>query len=158
MGTWYYHDGNQPLTRNMVPVCLFFGTLDGVEKHDYIGNSPLCGYIGIVAVGDSATGEISGDNVDTFSVKLKSERTYRIRGKGSVSGGGTLPRVVISICRDGEADFERCELITADTEGKVADPEISFTPSDTAIPYGSLYWLFVAGGGGSTGTYTLELR
>ena len=155
---WYYHDGNWPLTRNMVPVCLFFGTLDGVETGDSLGNSPLCGNIRIVSVGDSITGEITRANVDTFSVKLESGRTYRILGKGSVSGGGTLPRVAISICSDGEADFERCELISAETDGNVADPEIFFTPSDIATPYKSGYWLFVAGGGGATGTYTLELR
>ncbi len=35
-GEWFYHNGNMPLTREVVPdVCLFFQTLEAVEAHEY---------------------------------------------------------------------------------------------------------------------------
>ena len=34
-GEWFYHDGNMPLTRNIVDPCLFFQTLEAVEARSY---------------------------------------------------------------------------------------------------------------------------
>ena len=34
-GNVYYHNGNWPLTQKIVPVCLFFATLDAVENRNY---------------------------------------------------------------------------------------------------------------------------
>ena len=34
-GEWFYHDGNMPLTRNIVDPCLFFQTLEAVEAISY---------------------------------------------------------------------------------------------------------------------------
>ena len=34
-GEWWYHNGNMPLTRNIVDPCLFFQTLEAVEERKY---------------------------------------------------------------------------------------------------------------------------
>ena len=34
-GKWYYHNGNWSLNPRILPVCLFFGTLDAVENRNY---------------------------------------------------------------------------------------------------------------------------
>ena len=46
---------------------------------------------GAVAVGGSVTGNLEVDNdVDPFRVRLEADKSYRIRMRGSESGGGTL--------------------------------------------------------------------
>ena len=37
-GEWFYHNGNWPLSRKIVPVCFFFATLDAVENRTYDPN------------------------------------------------------------------------------------------------------------------------
>lgn len=148
-GEWYYHNGNWPLTEKILPVCFFLATLDAVENRNY---DPNC--IGTsIAVDSPVTGEIEGDEIDKFNVPLESGRTYRISARGSVSGGGTLSRVVLSICADGGGDFGKCNLTTAKTEANTKDPEIIFTAGDARI-----YHLFVAGGDGAVGTYIVEVQ
>ena len=148
-GEWYYHDGNWPFTQKILTLCFFLATLDAVENRNY---DPNC--IGVsIAVDTPATGEIRGDETDRFNVPLVNGQTYRIRARGSVSGGGTLSRVVLSICTDGGGDSGRCNLTTAETEANTRDPEIIFTAGDARI-----YYLFVAGGGGAVGTYTVEVQ
>ena len=34
-GEWWYHNGNMPLTRNIVDPCLFFQTMEAVEARSY---------------------------------------------------------------------------------------------------------------------------
>ena len=34
-GEWYYHDGNWSLSPKVLPICLFFGTLDALYNHNY---------------------------------------------------------------------------------------------------------------------------
>ena len=47
---------------------------------------------GAVAVGGSVTGNLEVDNdVDPFRVRLEADKSYRIRMRGSESGGGTWP-------------------------------------------------------------------
>ena len=168
-GDWYYHDGNAPLggfsrdgrlIRHMfLRMCRLFAPLEAVENPRL--HLEYCDYKGAVLVGDSATGEITGDNVDTFSLWLESGRTYRIRGKGSLSRGGTLKRVVISVCTDRDWNHDRCALISAETEGNTKDPEITFTASvDNSLAASGRatpHYLFVQGGG-AVGTYTVEVE
>ena len=53
---------------------------------------------GTVAVGGSVTGNLEVDNdVDPFRVRLEADKSYRIRMRGSESGGGTLADPYVSI-------------------------------------------------------------
>ena len=53
---------------------------------------------GAVAVGGSVTGNLEVDNdVDPFRVRLEADKSYRIRMRGSESGGGTLADPYVSI-------------------------------------------------------------
>ena len=168
-GKWYYHDGNSPLAGFVIDgmlteimalrMCLLLAPLEVVEDPTL---EKGCAFRGIIDVGDSATGEIIGDSIDSFGVLMESGRTYRLRGKGSLSDGGTLPRVAISICGDRGWNYFRCKLISAETEG-TNDPDIIFTASDTEVSFATgdikvAHHLFVKGVGGATGTYTVEVE
>ena len=64
-------------------------------EDDYLGAEETTG---TVAVGGSVTGNLEVDNdVDWFKVRLEEGKSYRIRMRGSESGGGTLadPTVVV---------------------------------------------------------------
>ena len=62
---------------------------------DYLGAEETTG---TVAVGGSVTGNLEVDNdVDSFRVRLEADKTYRIRMRGSESGGGTLADPFVSI-------------------------------------------------------------
>ena len=77
-GEWYYHNGNAPLggfsrdgrlIRHMfLRMCLLFAPLEAVENPRL--HLEYCDYKGEVLVGDSATGEITGDNVDSLVKSL----------------------------------------------------------------------------------------
>ena len=170
-GEWYYHDGNRPLGGFSVDgvgfelmalrMCLLLAPLEVVEDTAATWKKH-CAYRGTMYGGGSATGEIIGDSIDSFGVLMESGRTYRLRGKGSLSDGGTLPRVAISICGDRGWNYFRCKLISAETEG-TKDPDIIFTASDTEVSFATgdikvAHHLFVKGVGGATGTYTVEVE
>ena len=62
---------------------------------DYLGAEETTG---TVAVGGSVTGNLEVDNdVDSFRVRLEADKSYRIRMRGSESGGGTLADPFVSI-------------------------------------------------------------
>ena len=62
---------------------------------DYLGAEETTG---AVAVGGSVTGNLEVDNdVDSFRVRLEANKSYRIRMRGSESGGGTLADPYVSI-------------------------------------------------------------
>ena len=62
---------------------------------DYLGAEETTG---AVAVGGSVTGNLEVDNdVDSFRVRLEADKSYRIRMRGSESGGGTLADPYVSI-------------------------------------------------------------
>ena len=62
---------------------------------DYLGAEETTG---AVAVGGSVTGNLEVDNdVDPFRVRLEADKSYRIRMRGSESGGGTLADPYVSI-------------------------------------------------------------
>ena len=65
---------------------------------DYLGAEETTG---TVAVGGSVTGNLEVDNdVDSFRVRLEADKSYRIRMRGSESGGGTLADPFVSIRRN----------------------------------------------------------
>ena len=152
-GEWYYHNGNQPLgtlggTKDK-PMCLFLAPLHVVENRTWDHH---CGFKGEIKTGSSNTAEITGAGFNIYFVYFEAGRGYRIRGKGSVSGGGTLSKIVIALCNDGSLAHHECKLISDETRGN-ADPEIVFT----AYMDGN-HNLFVSGDGAETGTYTLEVE
>ena len=149
-GQWHYQDGNMPLSQVGVPKCVFFAPLDAVENVQY---DEHCGFSGEIEIGRPATGEVIGDKAYIHVVSLVSGTTYLIRGRGSVSGGGTLPRVIISICRDGSWNWDTCSLTSDETEGRASDPVITFTATQSGFHH-----ILVSGRGGATGTYTLEVQ
>ena len=147
---WFYHDGNFPLQRRDHPMCLFFAPLDVVENRE---RDARCGFKGSIAVGGSVPGEIIGDKADVFAVTFSAGATYRIRGNGAVSGGGTLTSLMVSTCSDGSLVWDNCPLISKETERGAVDPEITYTALRDSIHY-----LVISGVGGETGTYTVEVE
>ena len=68
------------------------------SEDDYLGAEETTG---TVAVGGSVTGNLEVDNdVDWFKVRLEEGKSYRIRMRGSESGGGTLADPFVSIGRN----------------------------------------------------------
>ena len=64
-------------------------------EDDYLGAEETTG---TVAVGGSVTGNLEVDNdVDWFKVRLEEGKSYRIRMRGSESGGGTLADPFVAI-------------------------------------------------------------
>ena len=149
-GEWFYHDGNFPLHRRDHWMCVFFAPLDVVENREW---DEHCGYKGSIAVGGSVSGEIIGEKADVFSVTYAAGVAYRIRGRGAVSGGGTLTSLMVSTCSDGSQDRDNCPLISKETERGASDPEITYTARRDGIHY-----LLISGVGGEIGTYTVEVR
>ena len=65
------------------------------SEDDYLGAEETTG---TVAVGGSVTGNLEVDNdVDWFRVRLEEGKSYRVRMRGSESGGGTLADPFVSI-------------------------------------------------------------
>ena len=149
-GEWFYHDGNMPLSYAGLPMCLFLAPLDVVENNEWDAH---CGFKGSIAVGGSVSGEIIGEKADVFSVTFSAGKAYRIRGRGAVSGGGTLTSLKVSTCSDGSPLWDRCPLISKETERGASDPEITYTARRDGI-----HNLLISGVGGETGTYTVEVE
>ena len=150
-GEWYYHDGNTPLgtlggTKDK-PMCLFLAPLDVVENRTWDDH---CGFKGSFIVGGAITGEIIGDKVNLFSSDLEKGHTYRISASGNVSEGGTLTRLVVSICIDGSWQLHNCQLISEQTEGVAKDPAIIYTARRDGVHH-----IRVSGVDGAVGTFTL---
>ena len=69
---------------------------------------------------------------------------------GNVSGGGTLTRLVVSICIDGSWQLHNCQLISEQTEGVAKDPAIIYTARRDGVHH-----IRVSGVDGAVGTFTL---
>ena len=155
-GEWFYHNGNQPLGtlggKKDKPMCLFLAPLQVVENRTW---DDYCGFKGEIDTGSSNSAEITGGTsggFNIFAVSFETGRSYRIRAKGSVAGGGTLSKIVIALCSNGSLAHHECKLIS-DKTGMGADPEIIYSANMDGKHY-----LFLSGEGAETGTYTLEVE
>ena len=125
-------------------------------EDDYLGAEETTG---TVAVGGSVTGNLEVDNdVDWFRVRLEEGKSYRIRMRGSESGGGTLadPTVVVGTITS----------ISAGYYGFGAPPPFNDDKSTTekdselVVPVFTTHdaYIHAATSGAGTGTYTIEVE
>ena len=125
-------------------------------EDDYLGAEETTG---TVAVGGSVTGNLEVDNdVDWFRVPLEEGKSYRIRMRGSESGGGTLadPTVVVGTITS----------IIAGYYGYGAPPPFNDDKSTTekdselVVPVFTTHdaYIHAATSGTGTGTYTIEVE
>ena len=126
------------------------------SEDDYLGAEETTG---TVAVGGSVTGNLEVDNdVDWFKVRLEEGKSYRIRMRGSESGGGTLadPFLAIGTLRS----------ISAGYYGFGAPPPFNDDKSTTekdselVVPVFTTHdaYIHAATSGAGTGTYTIEVE
>ena len=126
------------------------------SEDDYLGAEETTG---TVAVGGSVTGNLEVDNdVDWFKVRLEEGKSYRIRMRGSESGGGTLadPTVVVGTITS----------ISAGYYGFGAPPPFNDDKSTTekdselVVPVFTTHdaYIHAATSGTGTGTYTIEVE
>ena len=123
---------------------------------DYLGAQETTG---AVAVGGSVTGNLEVDNdVDSFRVRLEADKTYRIRMRGSESGGGTLADPYVSIVATSpstQTEFGFGVPLTYNNDRSEAEKD-----SELVITvYSSKDYLILAASPGTgTGTYTIEVE
>ena len=123
---------------------------------DYLGAEETTG---TVAVGGSVTGNLEVDNdVDSFRVRLEADKTYRIRMRGSESGGGTLADPHVSIVATSpltqtEFGFGAPINFNNDRSETEKDSELVITVYSSKD-----YLILAASPGTSTGTYTIEVE
>ena len=114
---------------------------------------------GAVAVGGSVTGNLEVDNdVDSFRVRLEADKSYRIRMRGSESGGGTLADPYVSIVATSpltQTEFGFGVPITYNNDRSETEKD-----SELVITvYSSKDYLILAATPGTgTGTYTIEVE
>ena len=125
-------------------------------EDDYLGAEETTG---TVAVGGSVTGNLEVDNdVDWFKVRLEEGKSYRIRMRGSESGGGTLadPTVVVGTITSisaGYYGFDAPPPFNDDKSTTEKDSELVVEVSTTHDAY-----IHAATSGTGTGTYTIEVE
>ena len=125
-------------------------------EDDYLGAEETTG---TVAVGGSVTGNLEVDNdVDWFKVRLEEGKSYRIRMRGSESGGGTLadPTVVVGTITSviaGYYGFGAPPPFNDDKSTTEKDSELVVEVSTTHDAY-----IHAATSGAGTGTYTIEVE
>ena len=116
--------------------------------------------LGRVSVGGSATGTIAGSGTginqrrtdhDWFAVELEAGKLYRIDLKGASTGDGSLEDPVIQRILVGDDRAIASRPVQDLGEGLNAG--LYFAPEETRT-----YYFEVAGGGGTTGTYTLAVE
>ena len=114
---------------------------------------------GAVAVGGSVTGNLEVDNdVDPFRVRLEADKSYRIRMRGSESGGGTLADPYVSIVATSpltqtEFGFGGFPITyNNDRSETEKDSELVVTVYSSKD-----YLILAASPGTGTGTYTIEV-
>ena len=123
---------------------------------DYLGAEETTG---TVAVGGSVTGNLEVDNdVDSFRVRLEADKTYRIRMRGSESGGGTLADPYVSIIATSpltqtEFGFGAPINFNNDRSETEKDSELVITVYSSKD-----YLILAASPGTGTGTYTIEVE
>ena len=114
---------------------------------------------GAVAVGGSVTGNLEVDNdVDPFRVRLEADKSYRIRMRGSESGGGTLADPYVSIVATSprtqtEFGFGAPINFNNDKSETEKDSELVITVYSSKD-----YLILAASPGTGTGTYTIEVE
>ena len=110
-------------------------------------------------MGGSVTGNLEVDNdVDWFKVRLEEGKSYRIRMRGSESGGGTLadPAVVVGTITSiiaGYYGFDHSALRNDDKSTTEKDSELAVPVFTTHDAY-----IHAATSGTGTGTYTIEVE
>ena len=116
---------------------------------------------GAVAVGGSVTGNLEVDNdVDSFRVRLEADKSYRIRMRGSESGGGTLADPYVSIVATSpltQTEFGFGIPITYNNDRSETEKDSELV----VTVYSSKDYLILAaspGTGTGTGTYTIEVE
>ena len=123
---------------------------------DYLGAEETTG---TVAVGGSVTGNLEVDNdVDSFRVRLEADKSYRIRMRGSESGGGTLADPYVSIVATSpltqtEFGFGFPITYNNDRSETEKDSELVITVYSSKD-----YLILAASPGTGTGTYTIEVE
>ena len=123
---------------------------------DYLGAEETTG---TVAVGGSVTGNLEVDNdVDSFRVRLEADKSYRIRMRGSESGGGTLADPYVSIVATSpltqtEFGFGIPITYNNDRSETEKDSELVITVYSSKD-----YLILAASPGTGTGTYTIEVE
>ena len=126
------------------------------SEDDYLGAEETTG---TVAVGGSVTGNLEVDNdVDWFRVRLEEGKSYRIRMRGSESGGGTLADPFLAIgtvkvITDGYYGFDLSALRNDDKSTTEKDSELVVPVFTTHDAY-----IHAATSGTGTGTYTIEVE
>ena len=126
------------------------------SEDDYLGAEETTG---TVAVGGSVTGNLEVDNdVDWFKVRLEEGKSYRIRMRGSESGGGTLadPTVVVGTITSiiaGYYGFDAPPPFNDDKSTTEKDSELVVPVFTTHDAY-----IHAATSGTGTGTYTIEVE
>ena len=126
------------------------------SEDDYLGAEETTG---TVAVGGSVTGNLEVDNdVDWFRVQLEEGKSYRIRMRGSESGGGTLadPTVVVGTITSisaGYYGFDAPPPFNDDKSTTEKDSELVVPVFTTHDAY-----IHAATSGTGTGTYTIEVE
>ena len=125
-------------------------------EDDYLGAEETTG---TVAVGGSVTGNLEVDNdVDWFKVRLEEGKSYRIRMRGSESGGGTLADLTVVV--------GTITSVSAGYYGFGAPPPFNDDKSTTekdselVVPVFTTHdaYIHAATSGTGTGTYTIEVE
>ena len=124
---------------------------------DYLGAEETTG---AVAVGGRVTGNLEVDNdMDWFRVPLEASKTYRIRMRGSESGGGTLDDPFTSI---GDGYSTSPVLFGFGTGQTLHNDDRSETEKDSELVVATYAQgdAYIKAGtpGTGTGTYTIEVE
>ena len=114
---------------------------------------------GAVAVGGSVTGNLEVDNdVDPFRVRLEADKSYRIRMRGSESGGGTLADPYVSIVATSpltQTEFGFGIPITYNNDRSETEKDSELV---VTVYSSKDYLILAASPGTGTGTYTIEVE
>ena len=123
---------------------------------DYLGAEETTG---AVAVGGSVTGNLEVDNdVDSFRVRLEADKSYRIRMRGSESGGGTLADPYVSIVATSpltQTEFGFGIPITYNNDRSETEKDSELV---VTVYSSKDYLILAASPGTGTGTYTIEVE
>ena len=125
-------------------------------EDDYLGAEETTG---TVAVGGSVTGNLEVDNdVDWFKVRLEEGKSYRVRMRGSESGGGTLadPTVVVGTIASVSAGYYGFGAPPPFNDDKSTTEK----DSELVVPVFTTHdaYIHAATSGTGTGTYTIEVE
>ena len=146
-GTYYVAAGGHRTSTGTYTVAV-----DENPEDDYAASVATTG---AVAVGGTATGEISlldgARDHDWFAVELEAGKTYRVEVKGSGTGNGKLAYPVLVGMYDADGTF-----IAGTGEGGLStryDSVKFFSPATSGT-----YYMAASARGSETGTYTVAVR